>query len=658
MWESAPTLGTTVATVLDASSLCLLLLTVVVAVATHSKSSFLHYCRPFEMHPLSISIFLRTSAAAGVLNTLMRAQHIRAFYTDEGVFPNKVYNLVCSTIGACDFDFNGSEIETYMDHSLHLMSGNYGVQCLLFGLTIWIGTLATIKPKSGRLLAAYIMVSSMHRRNHWINNKGDETLRAMLLWSALLSLEMEQKLVEGENVKQSTRHNVPLVSTAGVGYLLQVSILYWFSAMYKYADREQNAWRDGSAMRQALSMVLYRTFTGNMILSLPPLVGELLTHISGLLECVGPFLLFSPFQTEVSRSIGVTLFIAFHIGIGTTMRLGMFPLYSCLVFTPFVPYTWWPAWARTNLFWCPSRADAVNYKTFFASFWRSWHRGGTVLTSVLIVWWQIHHFHRAKIPMPTFAKEICALIGLKQHWKVFTRLYELEPNCVPFVVGAFEGPSKFLYHSEVKMAQRGSESSEVNFVDLMKWRNAGGPLTYGIEAAEEEAILLPFVGASSERSLVDSELENIYIHSRPSSTLGSSHLWRQWVGTTMSIDMNVVGTGQYFCKQWNRMRLLSLRVLVDDKNATLVFSADQDLVVEAAKTFCIKHNIQAKECRRLFEAANDIAKSQRLGSYSLFNVCLPDTLSAKGARVSGQTRRCEDEDLTSSPRERIDLKLI
>eukprot|EP00946_MAST-07B_sp_MAST-7B-sp1_P005021 g5021.t1 len=259
-------------------------------------------CWPLALHPTSIRLFIKASALAGAVDTLVRAYDLGAFYVNNGVFPSNVYDLVCTTLGACDFDFDGSEVLTHMDHCLHLMSGSYGIQCLLFSLTVVIGVFAAVKPSSSRMTCLYILVSSMHRRNHWINNKGSETLRAVLLWSILLSLEMPREMQTSRAQSREKRSHISkygadtttfdaagVITPAGLGYIFQVSMLYWYSAMYKFADREQNAWVDGSALRRALEMVQYRTATGDIILSMPEFVTETLTYGSGILDNTGEY---------------------------------------------------------------------------------------------------------------------------------------------------------------------------------------------------------------------------------------------------------------------------------------------------------------------------------------------------------------------------------
>ena len=126
---------------------------------------------------------------------------------------------------------------------------------------------------------------------------------------------------------------------------------------------------------------------------------------------------------------------------------------------------------------------------------------------------------------------------------------------------------------------------------------------------------------------------------------------------SQAIDMNIIGTGRYFCDRWNNMRQLSVEVQVDDYNTTLTFTSDPKDVMMASKSFCVAHVISADQCQRLYDLAERIAAGQRLTGYSFLNVCMGDTMSFQGSTITGQTRRCDDEALTNGYVHRLDLEV-
>ena len=155
-----------------------------------------------------------------------------------------------------------------------------------------------------------------------------------------------------------------------------------------------------------------------------------------------------------------------------------------------------------------------------------------------------------------------------------------------------------------------------------------------------------------------SELTPEKVLSKSSSTLASTYLWRQWAAVSLSIDMNVIGTGQFFCKQWNHMRILSLTVQVDDQNVTLTFTPKPEDVLRASKSFCVENDISMEQCQRLYDMAEHTAARQRLEAYSFFNVCMRDSLTFAGSTVTGQTRRCDDAALTNGQVHRVKVKIL
>ena len=59
------------------------------------------------------------------------------------------------------------------------------------------------------------------------------------------------------------------------------------------------------------------------------------------LELLGPFLVLSPWRTNACRLAAVLLFMGFHLGIGLTMRLGLFAWISALAWVVFLPGSVW-----------------------------------------------------------------------------------------------------------------------------------------------------------------------------------------------------------------------------------------------------------------------------------------------------------------------------
>ena len=331
-----------------------LLLVLALAIENCARTTFVpkSFKHMFALNTTSIHFFLTVSSILCGVETVLRYQEIEAFYTNDGVFPISLYNALCYELGVCDFDYKGgdSAILTKTDHCLHLSSGDVTFQRLLFLFTFSLAVWSAYKPKTWCLASLYLLLSSMHRRNHFINDKGSMTLRVMLLWSTLLSFDLNTETTAVDaagNKKQNNNHwffnpsTKSAASASSVGFIFQVGMIYWFSALYKYAPSADDSWSSGRALDVALNFKQYSTPLGRMILSMPPIVRVVLTHASGVLESVGPFIFMAPFYTSFFRGLGVLSFVSFHLGIGSTMNLGVFPIYSCMLFLPLIPKEWW-----------------------------------------------------------------------------------------------------------------------------------------------------------------------------------------------------------------------------------------------------------------------------------------------------------------------------
>src|SRR5262249_10596371 len=116
-----------------------------------------------------------------------------------------------------------------------------------------------------------------------------------------------------------------VLSLATAALLLQICLIFWFSALAKYDP----AWRrDGYAVFMALSIGANATAFAQMLLPFHELL-RVLTFATLIQEGVVPFLLFVPWKTWVFRLLVVASFVLFHIGLALCMDLGNFE-YVCI----------------------------------------------------------------------------------------------------------------------------------------------------------------------------------------------------------------------------------------------------------------------------------------------------------------------------------------
>jgi hypothetical protein len=115
--------------------------------------------------------------------------------------------------------------------------------------------------------------------------------------------------------------------------MLQVCLVYFFGALLK---TDPSWWAAGTAGYSALSLEQFSTGLGRALLGWPHLLRASTLSIY-YLELLGPVLLFMPWGNRRIREVMVVLFIALHLGIAATMKLGLFPWVSILGWVLILP---------------------------------------------------------------------------------------------------------------------------------------------------------------------------------------------------------------------------------------------------------------------------------------------------------------------------------
>jgi hypothetical protein len=231
--------------------------------------------------------------------------------------------------------------------SIHVLSGAWEVQALLF-VAAGLCALALLVGYRTRLatIASWFFFVSLTSRNPMILLGGDVLIRVVLFWAMFLPLGARYSVDRGSR-RGPNAHGPRVLSAATVAYLVQMVLVYWVTALRK-SDPE---WRtEGTALYYALSLDHLTTPLGHLLLEFPALLNAL-THGVLWLEIVGPLLLFSPVLTTPMRSLTVLAFVLLHVGIGLTLRIGLFPWISALAMVVFLPTRFWDglrSMARTD----------------------------------------------------------------------------------------------------------------------------------------------------------------------------------------------------------------------------------------------------------------------------------------------------------------------
>src|SRR5262249_27859870 len=154
------------------------------------------------------------------------------------------------------------------------------------------------------VLLNWLFFIGVHSRVPYVMQGGDHLLRMMLLWSIFLPLgacwSVDAALSDERPKKKA------VLSLASVAYVLQICIMYWFAAAWKWAPE----WRgEGTAIGITIQIDYFATRFTRWLRELPTWALEGLTHSTILLEGLGPVVLFLPFNVAWQRLVMIFLFI-------------------------------------------------------------------------------------------------------------------------------------------------------------------------------------------------------------------------------------------------------------------------------------------------------------------------------------------------------------
>ena len=275
----------------------------------------------FSLDLRSLALFRVSFATLILFDLAGRAQGLLAHYTDLGVFPREV------------------ALRYYQEPfflSLHFLDGSWQVQAALFFLAAIFAVmlLAGYKTRLSTVVS-WLFLISLQTRNPLVLQGGDIFMRAALFfamflpWGARYSVDS----VRRPSFTLDTRY----VSAWTAGFMIQVAAVYVFAGLAKTSAEWTS---EGTAIYYALSLDQFTRSFGYFLLQFPDLL-RLLTFATLLFELFGPFLLFVPVFTRQVRLAAVVGFIAMHLGLMASMRLGPFPWVGIITMLALLPSSVW-----------------------------------------------------------------------------------------------------------------------------------------------------------------------------------------------------------------------------------------------------------------------------------------------------------------------------
>jgi hypothetical protein len=261
-----------------------------------------------------------------LVDLAIRATDLKVMYTDEGMFPRAEICRLATNI---------------WNWSFHFGSGTWAYQAMLFGLAAvlalalclgWETRLATI--------GSWLMLVSQHHRVPPILSGAEILLRMLLFWAMFLPLGRVWSLDgwwERRRTPAALRGaEAYIVSVASAAILLQMGLMYLFSAFFK----SNLIWWRGEAIGGIMAHDFYASPLGTYLLQFPGLLKGM-TWATLALEWLAPLLLFFPIRTAQVRLGIIAALAVMHVGIGLCLEVGLFSHVAMAGLILFLPAEFW-----------------------------------------------------------------------------------------------------------------------------------------------------------------------------------------------------------------------------------------------------------------------------------------------------------------------------
>lgn len=283
----------------------------------------------FAMDYRSLAIYRISLGIILLADILFRLPTTRAMLTDDGYMTRKVVYRYYET-------FVGNNWE-YAIWSLHWMTGGIAWQYALFAIAAIFAIMLTLGWHTRiATIGSWVLVASLHVRNPLILTSGDTILKLLLLWSAFLPLSRRWSLDARKRPYDREKEGEAYSSFASAGFIMQIVIMYFFTGIAKCND----IWFGGTAMEYVMRLDIYMLPLGKELLAYPTLLVAT-TYATLFIEVILIWWLFTPRRNGLARMCVMLSYWAFHIGIGLTMSIGLFPLICLMIWLPLVPSSVW-----------------------------------------------------------------------------------------------------------------------------------------------------------------------------------------------------------------------------------------------------------------------------------------------------------------------------
>ena len=280
------------------------------------RSLFKSFSNPFVLDLRALALMRIGVGALILVDLLLRAPSFMAFMGDRGVMSREMSMSVNSGWHWSLYWINAEPIWAI---ALMTIAASFALM-LMLGMRTRIAS-----------VASFILLASLHTRNPYLQQGGDNLLLLLTFWGCFLPWG-ERASIDASMVRQPRVSN-RYFSTVSIALVLQVMSVYFFSALLKTGVE----WvRDGTGIYYALHndqvafglASLWRDWHG---------FTGVLTHYVWWLELIGPILALSPLWFAGFRTLVVVALVAMEVGFMINLRIGLFPFISSLSLIAILP---------------------------------------------------------------------------------------------------------------------------------------------------------------------------------------------------------------------------------------------------------------------------------------------------------------------------------
>jgi hypothetical protein len=342
----------------------------------------------------------------------IRMSDLEAFYSDNGAVPLRMV-------------FDHAWNPFYL--SIHTMSGLWQVQLGLFILSACFALMMLIGYRT-RLFTflSWLMMLSMHNRNIFILQGGDDLMRMVLFWAIFIPWGARyscDRILDPERP-----HPTAIISPGTIAYLLQICYLYTGSALLK--GTEWNTEYTAVYYAYSLDQIAYPV---TKYLYYHPRLLSVLTFTAYYFELLLPLFFLIPLKHQWLRTAGVISIILFHSWNAMTLLIGIFPFAGMATSLGLLPSAAMDGFDRITAKIrkaVVSSFSGVAYAAHYVIRWRpqvyqpGWFpdkiiSAFLVFLILFVADWNISNLQAVESKTPSILHPIAYLLRIDQSWGMF-----------------------------------------------------------------------------------------------------------------------------------------------------------------------------------------------------------------------------------------------